>query len=61
MYDNLSRFAQSGGQQVRVCVTGDEHQLKKQEAGCPDSGASAEPGQNVLANKRLNKEYQKRA
>ena len=40
-------------QKVGVGVTAEQHDLEKEQAGAPDRGGPPEPGENVLADQRL--------
>jgi hypothetical protein len=54
------RFARRhAGQGVRIKIAQAQQGLEKQHGGCPDRRAAAEPGQDLLADKRLNLKQQK--
>jgi hypothetical protein len=42
-----------------IPIPGDEQNLKKEHAGCPDSRTPPVPWQNVFADQRLNLEQEK--
>jgi hypothetical protein len=46
---------------VSIAVARCQEHLKKQQAGGPDSGTAAEPGQDAFGDERLDKEQQKGA
>ena len=54
-------FPQKGHEGVRVGVTAEQSHLKKEQAGRPDPGATAVPGQDVAGDDRLDLEEQKGA
>jgi hypothetical protein len=49
------------GDQVRVGITGEEKDLEEKHAGRPDTGASAEPRENVFGDQRLDLEQEESA
>ena len=46
---------------MRIEISGQKQELKKEQAGRPHSGPPAEPGQDVLSDQRLNLKQQKGA
>jgi hypothetical protein len=46
---------------VRVGIAQQQNRLKKEQAGGPDRGAAAEPGQDHFGDERLNLEEQESA
>src|SRR5207302_7675309 len=61
MYQCLRARLEVTGNQVRVGITREQDQLKKQHASRPYPGASSEPWQNVFADQWLHLEEQERS
>ena len=57
-YDRLPSRSEPAGQQMGIPVAGGQQNLEKQQAGGPDSGTAAEPGQDVFGEERLNQKQQ---
>ena len=56
--DSLGARFEQARTEMRISVAGQEHDLKEKHAGCPNAGASTEPGKNIFADNRLHLEEQ---
>ena len=56
MQDSLGFRSKFAGDGMRVGVTAEKQDLEKEHTRRPDTGAAAEPGENVFADERLDLE-----
>ena len=59
--NRLAPRRQTAGDQVRIAISGQQHDLKKQHARGPHGRTAAEPRKNEFANQRLHLKEQKGA
>jgi hypothetical protein len=60
MHQHLRPRLQIAHDRMGIQIPEQQHHLEKQQAGGPDRGRSAEPGQNNLRDHRLHLEQQER-
>ena len=61
MQERLSFGMKFAGDQMGVGITGEEQHLEEKHADGPDTGTSAEPGENVFTDERLDLEKEESA
>ncbi len=61
MEGTLGARAHPAREAMRVEVSRQQHELEEEEAGGPDRGRSAEPGQDVFAQERLDLKEKERS
>jgi len=58
--ESLGTRPEQARAEMRISISGQEHNLEEQHAGSPNTGTTAEPWENIFADNRLHLKEQER-